>query len=60
MKVSSIWTILGVLVAVVIAWFTVELMFRLMYWMAKLGAVVVVAVIVFFILNWIFSRGGDD
>lgn len=60
MKVSSIWTILGVLVAVVIAWFAVELMFRLMYWMAKLGAVVVVAIIVFFILNWIFSRGGDD
>lgn len=59
MKARSIWTVLGVLVAVVIAWFVVELMFRLMFWFAKIGAVAVVAVIVFVIINWIFSRGDD-
>lgn len=59
MKTGSIWTILGVVVAVVIAWWLIEALFRLMFWMAKLGAVAVVAVIVFFVLRAIFSRRED-
>lgn len=59
MKTRSLWTILGVIVAVVIAWWVIELLFRLMFWMAKLGAIAVVAVIVFFVLRSIFSRRED-
>ncbi|GAA1738660.1 hypothetical protein [Microbacterium paludicola] len=59
MKTGSIWTILGVVVAVVIAWWLIEALFRLMFWMAKLGAVAVVAVVVFFVLRAIFSRRED-
>ncbi|GGH49955.1 hypothetical protein [Microbacterium album] len=56
MKNSSIWTVLGVIAAVMIAWFVIEALFRLMFWVAKLGAVAVVAVIVFFALRALFKR----
>jgi hypothetical protein len=59
MKTRSLWTIVGVIVAVVIAWWVIEALFRLMFWIAKLGAVAVVAVIVFFVLRAIFSRRED-
>ncbi|GAA3658601.1 hypothetical protein [Microbacterium marinilacus] len=56
MKRSSIWTIVGVILAIVIAWWVVEALFRLMFWMAKFGAVAVVAIIVFFVLRAVFAR----
>ncbi|WP_309069419.1 hypothetical protein [Microbacterium sp.] len=60
MKSTSIWTILGVIVAVVIAWFLIDAVFSLMWFIAKLVAVAVVAVIVFFVLRALLrNRTGD-
>ena len=59
MKTGSIWTILGVIVAVVIAWFLIELLFSVMWLIAKLAAVALVAVLVFFALRALF-RGARD
>ena len=51
-----IWTILGVIVAIVIAWFLVSALLSLIWFIAKLAIVLVVAVIVFFALRAVFSR----
>ncbi|MER7798173.1 hypothetical protein [Microbacterium sp. NPDC096154] len=59
MKKGSIWTILGVILAVVIAWWLVEALFRLMFFIAKVGVVAVVAIIVFFILRAVFAKSDD-
>jgi putative flippase GtrA len=59
MKTRSIWTILGVVVAVAIAWFLIEVLFSVMWFIAKLAAVVFVAIIVFFLLRALFSRAQD-
>ena len=60
MNKSTIWTILGVIGAVVIAWFLVDLVFSLLWFIGKIVIVGIVAVIVFFVLRMIFARGGDD
>ena len=60
MNKSTVWTIVGVIAAILIAWFLVE--------RAVLGGrlhrealvVAVVAVIVFFVLRMIFARGDDS
>ncbi|OCG76229.1 hypothetical protein [Microbacterium sediminis] len=59
MNKSSLWTWIGVIVAVVIAWFVIELLFHVMFFVAKLAAVAVVAVIVYFVLHLLFSRGEE-
>ena len=54
MNKSTIWTVLGVIVAVVIAWWLVNVLFSVMWFVFKLGVVAVVAAIVFFALRSLF------
>ena len=56
MRGGTIWTILGVIVAIVIAWFLVNALLSLIWLVAKLLIVLVVAAIVFFALRAVFSR----
>jgi len=56
MRGGTVWTILGVIVAIVIAWFLVSALLSLIWFIAKLAIVLVVAVIVFFALRAVFSR----
>jgi hypothetical protein len=56
MNKGTVWTILGVIVAVVIAWVLVNVLFSVIAFAFKLLAVAVVAVIVFFVLRSVFRR----
>lgn len=56
MNKSTVWTVLGVIAAIVIAWVLVDVLFSLLWFIGKLVIVAVVAVIVFFILRGLFSR----
>ena len=56
---KNIWTVLGVIVAVVIAWWIVSALFSVLAFIFKLGIVAVVAVVVFLILRGIFARSDD-
>ena len=56
----TIWTVIGVVVAVVIAWFVVDVLFSLLWFIGKLVIVAVVAVVVFFLLRSVFRRSGDQ
>ena len=56
MRGGLIWTILGVVVAIVIAWFLVSALLSLIWFIAKLAIVLVVAGSVFFALRAVFSR----
>ncbi len=55
----TLWTVLGVVVAVVIAWFLVDLVFSVLWFIAKLAVVAVVAIVVFFVLRS-FVRPRED
>lgn len=59
MSKNSIWTIIGVIVAVVIAWWIVSALFSILWFIAKLGIVAIVAVLVLFALRSLFSRTPD-
>ena len=59
MTKNTIWTVLGVIAAVVIAWWLVGLLFSVLWFIAKLAIVVVVALIVFLVLRSVF-RGNED
>ncbi|GAA4780046.1 hypothetical protein GCM10023351_26310 [Microbacterium gilvum] len=48
------WTIIGVIAAAVIAWWIVNVIFSVLWFIVKLGVVAVVAVIVFFVLRSLF------
>lgn len=56
MNKASLWTVLGVIGAIVIAWFLVELLWGVAMLIVKLAVVAVVAVVVFFVLRAVFSR----
>ena len=56
---KNIWTGLGVILAVVIAWWIVSALFSVLWFIAKLAIVAVVAVVVFLVLRGIFSRDAD-
>jgi hypothetical protein len=56
MRGGTIWTILGVVAAIVIAWVLVNALLSLIWLVAKLIIVLVVAAIVFFALRAVFSR----
>ena len=60
MNKSTVWTIVGVIAAILIAWFLVNVLFSVLAFIFKLIAVAVVAVIVFFVLRMIFSRSGSE
>ena len=59
MNKSTIWTVLGVIAAIVIAWFLVDVLFSLLWLIGKIVIVGVVAVVVFLVLRRIFA-GRDD
>jgi len=59
MTKSSLWTVVGVIVAIAIAWVIVNVIFSLLWFVAKLAVVLVVAVIVFFFLRRVFARSDD-
>jgi hypothetical protein len=56
MRGGTIWTILGVIAAVVIAWFLVDGLLHLIWFIARIAIVLVVAAIVFFALRAVFLR----
>lgn len=56
---KNVWTILGVILAIVIAWWIVSALFSVLAFIFKLAIVAVVAVVVFLILRGIFSRSDD-
>jgi hypothetical protein len=55
----TVWTVIGVIVAVIVAWFLVDVVFSLLWFIAKLAIVAVVAVVVFFVLRALV-RPSDD
>lgn len=55
------WTVIGVIAAVIIAWFLVDVVFSVLWFLVKLVIVAVVAVIVFFALRaWVRPAGDRD
>lgn len=59
MTKSTVWTVLGVIVAVVIAWWLVSALFSLLWFIAKLAVVAVVAVAVYAGLRALLNRAAD-
>jgi len=55
----TVWTVIGVIVAVIVAWFLVDVLFSLLWFIGKLAIVAVVAVVVFFALRY-FVRPSDE
>ncbi|MCC2028554.1 hypothetical protein KEC56_03275 [Microbacterium sp. YMB-B2] len=56
MNKNSVWTIVGVVIAVIVAWTLVSVLFNLLWFIAKLAIVAVVAVLVFLLLRSAFSK----
>ena len=59
MPKPTLFTILGALVAVVIAWALVSFVFSALAFLIKVIVVAVVAVVVFFALQGLLSRGAS-
>ncbi|CAH0141423.1 hypothetical protein [Microbacterium sp. Bi121] len=59
MTKNSLWTVIGVIAAVVIAWWLVGVLFSLLWFIAKLAIVVVVAVIVYLVLRGMFRSDAE-
>lgn len=55
----TLWIVLGVIASVVIAWFIVDLVFSVVWFIVKLAIVAVVAVAVFFALRAWLGRASD-
>lgn len=55
----TFWIVLGVIASVVIAWFLVDLVFSVLWFIMKLAIVAVVAVVVFFALRAWLGRASD-
>ncbi|GAA1059196.1 hypothetical protein [Agromyces bracchium] len=55
----TVWTVLGVIAAVVIAWVLVDVVFSVLWFVVKLAIVAVVAVAVFFWLKWLVTSRDD-
>jgi undecaprenyl pyrophosphate phosphatase UppP len=56
----TVWIVIGVIVAIVIAWFLVDIVFSVLWFIAKLAIVLVVAAVVFFALRSLLKRVGDN
>lgn len=59
MNKNSLWTIVGVIVAVIVAWWLVGVLFSVLWFIAKLAIVAVVAVIVYLVLRGLFRSDGE-
>ncbi|WP_119698623.1 hypothetical protein [Microbacterium halotolerans] len=57
MNWGTVWTVIGAIIAVVIAWFVVNALLSVMWFAFKLIAVLIVGVIIFFVLRGMVSRG---
>lgn len=55
----NIWAVVCAIVAVVIAWILVDLVFSLLWFIGKLVIVGIVAVVVFFLLRSLLGRRTD-
>jgi hypothetical protein len=60
MRMGTVWTIIGVIIAIVIAWFLVNLIFSVAWFILKVGLVALVAVGVFFALRALFAVRAED
>lgn len=60
MNKSTIWTIVAVVVSVVIAFWIVNTLFSLIWFIAKLAIVAVVALIVFVVIRSLLARSGGE
>lgn len=60
MNKNTLWTIVGVVVAIFIAWVLVDVLLKAFFFIAKLGIVAVVALIVFLTLRVIFAKSDDE
>ena len=56
----TVWTIIGVIVAVIIAWFLVDVVFSVLWFIVKLAIVAVVAIAVYFVLRSVVGRSRDQ
>jgi len=56
----TVWTVIGVIAAIVIAWILVDVVFSVLWLLVKLAIVAVVSVVVFFVLRNVFGRSGDQ
>jgi hypothetical protein len=56
----TVWTVIGVIVAVIVAWFLVDVLFSLLWFIAKLAIVAVVAVVVFLVLRNVVRPSGEQ
>jgi hypothetical protein len=59
MNKSTIWSVLGGILAIIIAWWLVNVLFSVLAFVFKLLVVAVVAVIVFFVIRSLFSSRRD-
>lgn len=55
----TVWTVLGVVVAVVIAWFLVDALLHVAWFVARLAMVAVVAAIVFVVLRLLLRKPAE-
>jgi len=56
---KNLGTIIGVILAIVIAWWLVNVVFSLIAFVVKLIIVAIVAVLVYFALRGLLARGGE-
>ncbi|CAH0262042.1 hypothetical protein SRABI76_03512 [Microbacterium oxydans] len=59
MTKNTFWTVAGVILAIVIAWWLVGVLFSVLWFFAKLAIVAVVAVGVFIALRMLFRSSGE-
>ncbi|MCT2085421.1 hypothetical protein M3D75_04755 [Microbacterium enclense] len=60
MRTSTLWTVLGVIAAVVIAWLLVNVLLWFITFVFRLVLVAVVALVVFFVLRAVLARRDVD
>ena len=60
MNWGTVWTVLGAIVSIVIAWFIVNALLSLMWFAFKLVGVLIVGAIVFFLLRRAFAGRERD
>jgi hypothetical protein len=52
---NTLWTVLAVIAAVIVAWWLVSILFSVLWFAVKVGLVIVVAAIVYFVIRALTS-----
>lgn len=60
MNKGTLWTIVGVIAAIVIAWLLVNVLWSVAMFVVKLAVVAVVALVVFILLRMLFARSSSS